>query len=137
MAATSFKIISLSIISSIGFTACSISPPQNTATSQTLEQVKNIGASPSTEGNIAKLIKQDQHCMIEFTGYFDGGQAVEHWAFNQNGLISASSTTQHDQDKLLAQPTTATAFDVQDATVQTNFQKLQSNFSADKLAQCH
>ena len=131
-----FKTILLTCISAISFTACSTLSSQNT-TAQSLQQVTNIGASPSTEGNIAKLIKQDQHCMIEFTGYFDGGQAVEHWSFNQNGLISASSTTQHYKDKLLAQPTTATAFDVQDATVQANFQKLQSNFSADKLAQCH
>ncbi|MCH7314110.1 hypothetical protein [Acinetobacter sp. ANC 3882] len=131
-----FKIILLTCISAISFTACSTLSSTNT-TAQSLQQVKNIGASPSTEGNLAKLIKQENHCMIEFTGYFDGGQAVEHWAFNQNGLISASSTTQHYKDKSLAQPTTATAFDVQDATVQANFQKLQSNFSANKLAQCH
>ncbi|USA46894.1 hypothetical protein NDN11_01775 [Acinetobacter sp. C26M] len=131
-----FKIIFVSCISAISFTACSALSTQNNG-AQTLQQVKNIGATPSTEGNIAKLIKQDQHCNIEFTGYFEGGQAVEHWRFDQNGLISAGSATQHYKDKTLAQPTTATAFDVQDATVQANFQKLQSNFSADKLAQCH
>lgn len=131
-----FKIILLTCISAISFTACSTLSSTNT-TAQSLQQVKNIGASPSTEGNLAKLIKQENHCMIEFTGYFDGGQAVEHWRFDQNGLISASSTTQHYQDKTLAQPTTSTAFDVQDATVQANFHKLQSNFSTDKLAQCH
>ncbi|EPF93118.1 hypothetical protein GCM10025882_05640 [Acinetobacter gyllenbergii] len=131
-----FKTILFSCISAISFTACSSLSTPNNGT-QTLQQVKNIGATPSTEGNTAKLSKQGQHCNIEFTGYFDGGQAVEQWVFNQNGLISASSTTQHYQDKTLAQPTTATAFDVQDATVQANFQKLQSNFSADKLTQCH
>jgi len=136
MAQHAFKTILFSCISAISFTACStLSTPNNST--QTLQQVKNIGATPSTEGNTAKLSKQDQHCNIEFTGYFDGGQAVEHWVFNQHGLISASSTTRHYQDKALTQPTTATAFDVQDATVQANFQKLQSNFSVDKLAQCH
>ncbi|MCJ0829165.1 hypothetical protein MN869_12000 [Acinetobacter sp. NIPH1876] len=134
MTQRTFKITLLSCISAIGLTACSALSTQNNGT-QTLQQVKNIGATPSTEGNMAKLSKQDQHCNIEFTGYFDGGQAVEHWRFDQNGLISASSTTQHYQDKTLAQP--ATAFDVQDATVQANFHKLQSNFSTDKLAQCH
>ncbi|WP_043971451.1 MULTISPECIES: hypothetical protein [Acinetobacter] len=126
----------LCCVSAISFTACSTLSTQSNIT-QPLQQVKNIGATPSTQGNIAKLIKHDHHCLIEFTGYFEGGQAVERWVFNQHGLISANSTTQYYKDKILGQPAIATTFDVQDATTQANFQKLQSNFSASNLAQCH
>lgn len=132
-----FKMILLFAISGISFTACStLQSPMSTA-QQPLEQVKNIGASPTTEGNIARLLKQGQNCTIEFTGYFDGGQAVEHWTFNQAGLVSAGSTTQHLRNRTLVASNTATAFDIDDPAVQENFKKLQSNFSAGKLAQCH
>ncbi|GAA5630430.1 hypothetical protein Acal02_01030 [Acinetobacter calcoaceticus] len=129
-----FKIIFISIFGGMSFTACSTFRTPNPSSAQSLEQVKNIGASPTTEGNIAKLMKQDKNCIIEFTGYFDGGQAVEHWTFNHSGLISASSSTQHTT---LVSANTSTAFDIDDSAVQANFKKLQSNFSANNLAQCH
>ncbi|ENX09020.1 hypothetical protein [Acinetobacter courvalinii] len=129
-----FKIMLVSVLSGMSFTACSTLQNQNPDTPQVLEQIKNIGASPTTENNIAKLVKQDHHCVIEFTGYFDGGKAVEHWTFNQSGLISASSSTQHTT---LVSANTTTAFDIDDPAVQANFKKLQSNFSASTLAQCH
>lgn len=129
-----FKIIFISIFGGMSFTACSTFQTPNPSSAQSLEQVKNIGASPTTEGNIAKLIKQDKNCVIEFTGYFDGGQAVEHWTFNHSGLISASSSTQHTT---LVSANTSTAFDIDDPAVQANFKKLQSNFSTNNLAQCH
>ncbi len=129
-----FKIIFISIFGGMSFTACSTFQTPNLSSAQSLEQVKNIGASPTTEGNIAKLMKQDKNCVIEFTGYFDGGQAIEHWTFNHSGLISASSSTQHTT---LVSANTSTAFDIDDPAVQANFKKLQSNFSANNLAQCH
>ncbi|OEC89498.1 hypothetical protein [Acinetobacter sp. YK3] len=129
-----FKIIFISIFGGMSFTACSTFQNPNPNSAQSLEQVKNIGASPTTEGNIAKLMKQDKNCVIEFTGYFDGGQAIEHWTFNHSGLISASSSTQHTT---LVSANTSTAFDIDDPAIQANFKKLQSNFSANNLAQCH
>jgi len=128
-----FKMIFVSIFSGMSFTACSTFQTPNLSSAQSLEQVKNIGASPTTAGNIAKLMKQDENCVIEFTGYFDGGKVVEHWTFNHSGLISASSSTQHTT---LVSANTSTAFDIDDPAVQANFQKLQSNFSANHLAQC-
>lgn len=129
-----FKIMLVSVLSGMSFTACSTLQNQSPATPQVLEQIKNIAASPTTEGNIAKLMKQDKNCIIEFTGYFDGGQAIEHWTFNHSGLISASSSTQYTTR---ASANTSTAFDIEDPAVQANFKKLQSNFSASTLAQCH
>ena len=129
-----FKIMLVSVLSGMSFTACSTLQNQNPDTPKVLEQIKNIGASPTTENNIAKLMKQDKNCIIEFTGYFDGGKAIEHWTFNQSGLISASSSTQYTTR---ASANTSTAFDIEDLAVQANFKKLQSNFSASTLAQCH
>lgn len=129
-----FKIMLVSVLSGMSFTACSTLQNQSPDTPKVLEQIKNIAASPTTEGNIAKLVKQDQRCIIEFTGYFDGGQAIEHWTFNHSGLISASSSTQYTTR---ASANTSTAFDIEDPAVQANFKKLQSNFSASTLAQCH
>jgi len=137
MKLTPLKTLLFSITASLSFTACSISPTQTTTSSQALEQVKNIEATPSTENNVAKLILQPQNCLIEFKGYFDGGEAVEHWTFNQQGLISANSTTIQYAEQAQPAAQTATAFDTQDPATQANFKKLQSNFSADNLAKCH
>ena len=94
-------------------TACATSTPPSSSYSQAqvLEQDTNIEAYPSTTGNVAKLIKQDkQACMIEFTGYLGGGHVTEHWTFNNNGLISATSSTMQypDESGKLNQATNST-----------------------------
>lgn len=137
MSLTSLKVALLSIVSSFTFSACSTYQAKSASSPQILEQVKNIEATPSTKNNKAQLIKQSNNCLIEFTGYFDGGQAVEHWIFNQHGLISANSSTQQYKDaEVEAEAETSTAFDTQDTVVQANFKKLQSNFKHKNLAKC-
>lgn len=124
-----------SIISCISLTACSISP-SSTATTTTLEKITNIEATPSTKVNTAQLIKQPQNCLIEFKGQFEGGQAVEHWIFNQQGLIAAQSTTTEYADRAQAASRKQTSFDIQNPETQENFKKLKSNFNEQKLAKC-
>ncbi|WP_290012420.1 hypothetical protein [Acinetobacter pittii] len=131
----------------LALTACATSTPPSSSYSQArvLEQDTNIEAYPSTTGNVAKLIKQDkQACMIEFTGYLGGGHVTEHWTFNNNGLISAtSSTIQYpDESGILNQATnsttkSSTTFNIQDPEIQNNFKKLQSNFNPANLAKCN
>ena len=128
-------------------TACATSAPSSSSYSQAqvLEQDTNIEAYPSTTGNVAKLIKQDkQACMIEFTGYLGGGHVTEHWTFNNNGLISATSSTMQypDESGILNQATnsttkSSTTFNIQDPEIQNNFKKLQSNFNPANLAKCN
>ena len=76
MSLTPLKVTLLSIISSFTFSACSTYQAKSASSPQVLEQVKNIEATPPTKNNKAQLIKQSNNCLIEFTGYFDGGQAV-------------------------------------------------------------
>ena len=71
-------------------TACSTTPTNPNAPT-ILEQHKNISAEPSTKHNLAKLIKQTDNCVIEFTGNFETGKATEHWIFKGDQLISAFS----------------------------------------------
>lgn len=128
-------------------TACATSTPPSSfySQAQVLEQDTNIEAYPSTTGNVAKLIKQDkQACMIEFTGYLGGGHVTEHWTFNNNGLISATSSTMQypDESGILNQATnsttkSSTTFNIQDPEIQNNFKKLQSNFNPANLAKCN
>ncbi|WP_336027229.1 hypothetical protein [Acinetobacter pittii] len=131
----------------LALTACATSTPPSSSYSQAqvLEQDTNIEAYPSTTGNVAKLIKQDkQGCMIEFTGYLGGGHVTEHWTFNNNGLISATSSTMQypDESGILNQATnsttkSSTTFNIQDPEIQNNFKKLQSNFNPANLAKCN
>ncbi|QER38481.1 hypothetical protein F2A31_01675 [Acinetobacter suaedae] len=137
MNVTPLKALLFSITTSLGFTACSSAPIQTTTAVQVLEQVQNIEATPSTENNMAKLIQQPKNCFIEFTGNFEGGQAVEHWIFNRQGLISASTNTTQYSNNVTSPTQTAAIFNIQDPAIQANFKKLQSNFSADNLAKCH
>ena len=136
-----------STLSCLALAACATSTPPSSSHSQAqvLEQDTNIEAYPSTTGNVAKLIKQDkQACMIEFTGYLGGGHVTEHWTFNNNGLISATSSTMQypDESGILNQATnsttkSSTTFNIQDPEIQNNFKKLQNNFNPANLAKCN
>lgn len=124
------KIILSSILTTLALTACSIIPTDPNAPI-VIEQHKNISAEPSTKHNLARLIKQKDNCVIEFTGNFETGKATEHWIFKGDQLISAFSNVDADIEK------THTIFDIQDAEKLSNFNALKKNFNASSLEICN
>lgn len=96
-----------------------------------LEQHKNISAEPNTKHNLARLIKQTDNCVIEFTGNFETGKATEHWIFKGDQLISAFSNVDAEVEKK------QTVFDIQDVEKLKNFDALKKNFKAPNLEKCH
>ena len=110
-------------------TACSTTPTNPNAPI-VLEQHKNISAEPSTKHNLARLIKQKDNCVIEFTGNFETGKATEHWIFKKDQLISAFSNIDADVEKK------QTIFDIQDTEKLNNFSALKKNFKAKNLEKC-
>ena len=123
------KIILSSILTTLALTACSTTPT-NPNSPIVLEQHKNISAEPSTKHNLARLIKQKDNCVIEFTGNFETGKATEHWIFKGDQLISAFSNVDADIEKK------HTIFDIQDADKIKNFNALKKNFNASSLEIC-
>ena len=111
-------------------TACSTTPTNPNAP-VVLEQHKNISAEPATKHNLARLIKQKDNCVIEFTGNFETGKATEHWIFKGDQLISAFSNVDADIEKK------HTIFDIQDADKIKNFNALKKNFNASSLEICN
>ena len=124
------KIIVANILTTLLLTACSTTPT-NPNTPIVLEQHKNISAEPTTKHNLARLIKQKDNCVIEFTGNFETGKATEHWIFKGDQLISAFSNVDADIEK------THTIFDIQDAHKIKNFNALKKNFNASSLEICN
>ena len=114
----------------IALTACSTTPT-NPNTPTILEQHKNISAEPSTKHNLAKLIKQTDNCVIEFTGNFETGKATEHWIFKGEQLISAFSNVDAEVENK------QTVFDPKDAEKLKNFNSLKNNFKASNLEKCN
>lgn len=114
----------------IALTACS-TPPINPNAPVVLEQHKNIAVEPETKHNLARLIKQKDNCLIEFTGNFETGKATEYWLFKDNQLISAFSNIDADvEDKQII-------FDLNNAQKQANFLALKQNFKQKNLAKCN
>ncbi|MDR7015945.1 hypothetical protein [Acinetobacter sp. 3657] len=143
-----FKITLLTIASSIGFTACSLTPTQTVFPITQLEQVENIDALPDTKTNIATLSKYKDRCVIKFTGYLESGESTETWTFRKNKLNRALSETSHyalksplnsttQKPELDPNTRTVTIFDIQNTDVKNNFNKLKSHFSQTNLDQCH
>lgn len=124
------KIILSTILTSLTLTACSTTPT-NPNSPIVLEQHKNISAEPSTKHNLARLIKQTDNCVIEFTGNFETGKATEHWIFKGDQLISAFSNVDAEVEKK------QTVFDIQDVEKLKNFDALKKNFKATNLEKCH
>lgn len=122
----SISFITLSLI----LTACSTTPTNPNAPT-VLEQHKNISAEPSTKHNLAKLIKQTDNCVIEFTGNFETGKATEHWIFKGDQLISAFSNIDAEVENK------QTVFDPKDAEKLKNFNSLKNNFKASNLEKCN
>lgn len=123
------KIILSTILTTLALTACSTTP-KNTNVPTVLEQHKNISAEPTTKHNLARLIKQKDNCVIEFTGNFETGKATEHWIFKGDQLISAFSNIDAEVENK------QTVFDIQDAEKLKNFATLQKNFKATNLEKC-
>ncbi|OTG67113.1 hypothetical protein [Acinetobacter silvestris] len=117
------------LLTAIALTACSTTPT-NPNTPIVLEQHTNISAEPSTKHNLARLIKQKDNCVIEFTGKFETGKATEHWIFKGEQLISVVSNVNATIE------TKQTIFDVQNPEQQSNFSMLKKNFKHSNLKQC-
>ncbi len=123
------KIIFTTILTTLALTACSTTPTNPNAPT-VLEQHKNISAEPTTKHNLARLIKQQDNCVIEFTGNFETGKATEHWIFKGDQLISAFSNVNAEvENKQII-------FDVQNAEKQSNFTALKNNFKKSNLDKC-
>ncbi|SEL66493.1 MULTISPECIES: hypothetical protein [unclassified Acinetobacter] len=122
------KIISCPVFI-ILLSACSTAP-SNPNAPIVLEQHKNIAVEPKTKRNSARLIKQSNNCLIEFTGNFETGKATEYWFFQGEQLISAHSNLDADVENK------QTVFDIQDSVKQANFNALKNHFKAQNLQQC-
>lgn len=114
----------------IALSACSTTPSNPNAPT-VLEQHKNISAAPNTKHNLARLIRQTDNCVIEFTGNFETGKATEHWIFKGEQLISAFSNVDADIEQK------QTVFDPKDAEKLKNFNSLKNNFKAANLEKCN
>ena len=110
-------------------TACS-TIPTNPDAPVVLEQHKNISVEPETKHNLARLIKQKDNCLIEFTGNFATGKATEYWIFKNDQLISAFTKVDAQVEDQ------STVFDPQDPEKIKNFHALKNNFKASNLKQC-
>lgn len=117
-------------ILSLIFSACSSTTPTNPNAPNVLEQHKNIAVEPETQHNIARLIKQSNNCLIEFTGNFANGKATEYWLFKNGELLSAFSQVEADTEQQ------RTVFDIQDPEKLKNFAALKNNFKAKNVEQC-
>lgn len=122
-------ILSIAVITS-ALTACSTTPT-NPNTPVVLEQHKNISAEPATKHNLARLIKQKDNCLIEFTGNFETGKATEYWIFKGDQLISAFSNVKAEIENK------QTVFDVQNPEKIKNFNSLKKNFKTSALDVCN
>ena len=114
----------------LALSACSTTP-RNPNTPTVLEQHKNISAEPNTKHNLARLIRQTDNCVIEFTGNFETGKATEHWIFKGEQLISAFSNVDADIEQK------QTVFDPKDAEKLKNFNSLKNNFKVSNLEKCN
>lgn len=125
----------------------STSPQKTPAVLATVQHLETY--PDATQGNQAQLIKEDQgFCHIEFTGFYTLGKVVENWAFQNNTILSATSTKFIYSDQNLTE-TELQAQDLKIAQVKShpfditlpekikNFENLKQNFSQDVLKHCH
>lgn len=125
----------ISAVTAFTLSACATTPKTlpsgEAATAFVIEQHKNLDVEPNTKHNVARLIKQSNNCLIDFTGNFESGKATEYWIFKGDQLISAFSDLDSDaEDK-------QTVFDPNAAQTQANFHALKKNFAEKNLAQCN
>ena len=124
------KIVFSTSLIAFSLTACSTTPINPNAP-VVLEQHKNISAEPATKHNLARLIKQKDNCLIEFTGNFETGKATEYWIFKGDQLISAFSNVKAEIENK------QTVFDVQNPEKIKNFNSLKKNFKTSALDVCN
>jgi hypothetical protein len=125
------KTLILTGLASVALTACTSAPKIPQLETGVLQEVKNLDVYPDTTNNKAKLTKFSDKCVIEFTGNLEAGKAVEQWSFKSLTLISGGSASFAKDGT-----STATHFDLYDATVQKNFLALRNYFAKEALAQC-
>ena len=113
----------------ICITACSTTP-SNTNAPSVLEQHKNIAVEPTTKHNSARLIKQSNNCLIEFTGNFETGKATEYWIFKDEQLISAHTNLDAQVEQK------QTVFNPAEPQIQSNFNALKKHFKPKNLEKC-
>jgi len=119
----------ISTLTCLTLTACSTTLT-NLNAPVLLEQHKNIAVEPETQHNLARLIKQKDNCLIEFTGNFATGKATEYWLFKNDQLISAFTRVDAQvEDQSIV-------FDPKDPEKIKNFNALKNNFKASNLKQC-
>jgi hypothetical protein len=125
------KTLLLTGLTCLALTACSSAPKIPQLQAGVLQEVNNLEVYPDTTNNKARLTKLNDKCVIEFTGFMEGGKVVEQWAFFGNHLISGGSA-------LFTKDGTSTAskFDLYDQDKQANFTALKNHFHKDALNQC-
>ncbi len=142
-------IITISLSTALGLTACRQvqTKPSTSGILQDIEQIENLEAFPSSEGNIATLVKTTTGCMIQFTGFYETGKAEEQWYFNGDDLVLANTTISYYANGGLANSENINGnievarqekkfFDIQNPDVQNNFKALRANFKPTSLTQC-
>lgn len=125
----------ISAVTAFTLSACTTTPKTlpsgETATAFVIEQHKNLDVEPNTKHNMARLIKQSNNCLIEFTGNFQTDKATEYWIFKGDQLISAFSNLDTEaEDK-------QTVFDLNEEKTQVNFHALKKNFADKNLEKCN
>ena len=124
----------ISAVTALTLSACATTPKTlpsgEPATAFVIEQHKNLDVEPTTKHNLARLIKQSNNCVIDFTGNFESGKATEYWIFKGDQLISAFTNLNAEGE------TQQVVFDLNDPEKQDNFKSLKSNFSKKNLAKC-
>ncbi len=126
-----FKTLLLTGLTCVSITACTSAPKIPQLQAGVLQEVTDLEVYPDTQNNKAKLTKLNNNCVIEFTGFMQGGKVVEQWTFSGNSLISGGSAVFAKDGT-----STATKFDLYDQDKQANFMALKNHFHKDALNQC-
>lgn len=125
------KTLLLTGLTCLSITACTSAPKIPQLQAGVLQEVTDLEVYPDTQNNKAKLTKLKDNCVIEFTGFMQGGKVVEQWSFYGNNLISGGSAVFAKDGT-----STATKFDLYDQDKQANFMALKNHFHKDALKQC-
>ena len=125
------KTLLLTGLTCLSITACTSAPKIPQLQAGVLQEVTDLEVYPDTKNNKAKLTKLKDSCVIEFTGFMEGGKVIEQWSFYGNNLMSGGSAVFTLDGK-----STASKFDLYDQDKQANFMALKNHFHKDALAQC-
>lgn len=129
--AMKLKTLVLTGLTCLSITACTSAPKIPQLQVGVLQEMSNLEVYPDTKNNKAKLTKLKDNCVIEFTGFMEGGKVIEQWSFYGNNLMSGGSAVFAKDGT-----STATKFDLYDTNKQANFMALKNHFHKDALKQC-